>query len=262
MSSFDSGAKAKILIVDDEASSIGLIVSDLKSVDLEILVANSGAEGIRKASAAQPDLVLLDVRMDEMDGITVCRQLKADPRTADIPVLFLSASNNIEDKLDGFRAGANDYVEKPFHRDELIARISVQLRMRRLHQASREASRPGSEQAQRLVLSRDDQLFDKALTLIQDHLSDPLSVEELASRLGTNKVKITAIFRARVGMSLAEYAMDLRLNLSKQYVGETDMRIQQIAQLAGYQNAGDFTRAFRRRFGVAPLKFRQCMKGA
>lgn len=248
-----------LLVIDDEVASTALLVSLLKTQDVEILVATSGADGLKKAVFGQPDLILLDVRMADMDGIATCRKLKADPRTADIPVIFLSASTDMTDKLEGFRAGGNDYVEKPFHREELLARVSIQLRIRRHMLEARELARPSAASETRTVLSREDQLFDKALSLIQEHLSEPISVEEIASRLGTNKEKLTTIFRARVGISLAEYAMDIRLNLSKQYVAETEMQIQQIAVLAGYRNAGDFSRAFRRRFGVTPLNFRQCL---
>ena len=78
-----------------------------------------------------PDLVLLDIRMPEMDGFAVCARLKADPATANIPIVFLSASGDLADKLQAFEAGGADYIEKPFQEREVLARVELQLRLRR-----------------------------------------------------------------------------------------------------------------------------------
>ena len=95
-----------ILLIDDESASIALLMAYLKERNYEILVALGGLDGFRKALAGQPDLILLDIRMSDLDGLTTCRKLKAEPNAAHIPVIFLSASKDLQDKLEGFQAGA------------------------------------------------------------------------------------------------------------------------------------------------------------
>jgi len=92
---------ARILIIDDQPASIGLLIAYLQGRDIDLLVAQSCADGLRIAAAGQPDLILLDVRMQGLDGYTVCRRLKAAPATRSIPVIFLSSATATEDKLRG-----------------------------------------------------------------------------------------------------------------------------------------------------------------
>lgn len=243
-----SRPRPKVLLIDDEASSIALLLAYLKEQDMEILVALDGNDGLRKAFGNRPDLVLLDVRMPGMDGYATCRRLREDPRTAATPVIFLSAGSDVKDKLEGFRAGGNDYVEKPFHQEEVLARISIWLKA---------SIPPVTAVPPPPPATQGDRLFDRAIGLIRERIEEPLSVEAMAQTLGVNKDKLTALFRARLGLTVFEYATELRLERSRQELTETDGRIQQIAMRAGYRNAGDFTRAFKRRFGMTPRAYRQ-----
>lgn len=239
--------RPKLLLIDDEAPSIALLLAYLKEQDMEILVALDGNDGLRKAFSNRPDLVLLDVRMPVLDGFATCRRLRADERTAATPVIFLSAGSDVKDKLEGFRAGGNDYIEKPFHKEEVLARITAWLNAARPIPMDASASVPQTS---------GDRLFDRAIGLIREHLEYPMSVEALAQDLGVNKDKLTSLFRARLGLTVFEYATEVRLDRSRQELAETEQRIQQIAMRAGYRNAGDFTRAFKRRFGMTPREYR------
>lgn len=120
--------KPHILVVDDEEIVAGSIERTLRAHDFSVTVATSGVEGLNTARRHRPDLVVLDVLMPGMDGLEVCRQLRADPILADLPVLFLTARSKIEDKVLGLRAGADDYLTKPFNVDELVLRVRAILR--------------------------------------------------------------------------------------------------------------------------------------
>ena len=98
----------------------------------DLMLTRSGAQALDKARLATPDLVLLDLRMPEMDGFEVCRRLKADAATADIPVIFMTAEDDIKAKVEGFALGAVDYITKPVQREELVARIQHHLQLHRL----------------------------------------------------------------------------------------------------------------------------------
>ena len=118
----------KILVVDDDEDVAETIERSLRSGGYEVLVAYRGADGLHLARQERPDLVVLDIMMPGMTGVEVCRHMRANPELAQIPVLFLTAKAEIEDKIDGFRAGADDYLTKPFDHRELDLRVKALLR--------------------------------------------------------------------------------------------------------------------------------------
>jgi two-component system alkaline phosphatase synthesis response regulator PhoP/two-component system response regulator RpaA len=130
MSQDTAPPQAHILVIDDEALVAGSIERTLRANGFAVTVANSGVEGLNAARRHSPDLVVLDMVMPGMDGLEVCRQLRADPLLNDVPVLFLTARGKPEDKVLGLRAGADDYLTKPFNIDEFILRILAILRRR------------------------------------------------------------------------------------------------------------------------------------
>src|SRR5512139_549405 len=125
-------AGADILIVDDNIRNLDLLASLLRTRGYRVRPASSGPRALRAALSAPPDLVMLDVSMPEMDGYEVCRRLKAEPATREVPVVFISALDETMDKVKAFGVGAADYVTKPFQIEEVHSRIESQLRMSRL----------------------------------------------------------------------------------------------------------------------------------
>jgi signal transduction histidine kinase len=123
---------ATLLIVDDKPQNLRLISDFLAEQGFELMLTRSGAQALERARLAAPELVLLDLRMPEMDGFEVCRRLKADPATAALPVIFMTAVDDIAHKVEGFALGAVDYITKPIQREELLARIQHHLQLHRL----------------------------------------------------------------------------------------------------------------------------------
>jgi two-component system, OmpR family, phosphate regulon response regulator PhoB len=121
-------AKSKILIVEDEASLVEVLSYNLQREGYEVVVAKEGREGLRKAQTLLPDLVLLDLMLPGLNGLDICRELRASPRTANITVLMLTAKGEETDQVVGFAVGADDYVTKPFSVKVLMQRIKVLLR--------------------------------------------------------------------------------------------------------------------------------------
>ncbi len=121
-----------ILIIDDKPVTLGMLTRYLEGYGLTILVARDGETGLEKALYAVPDLILLDVRMPEMDGFETCRRLKADEISKDIPVIFMSALIDTGHKVAGFEVGAVDYITKPIRQAEVLARIITHLRLQTL----------------------------------------------------------------------------------------------------------------------------------
>ncbi|HEY8902022.1 MAG TPA: hybrid sensor histidine kinase/response regulator [Chthoniobacterales bacterium] len=119
--------KRLVLIVDDLPENLQVLAGHLTKAGYEILAAPSGARAIALVRNRKPDIILLDIMMPIMDGLEVCRALKADPESADIPVIFITARADTDDVLQGFQLGAVDYITKPFKADELVARVRTHL---------------------------------------------------------------------------------------------------------------------------------------
>ncbi len=120
----------RVLAIDDSPLAHRLLAARLKPEGLELHHALDAAHGLAEAQAIHPDLILLDIDLGPVSGFTVCEQLKADPSTAPIPIIFLSGDAEVDDKLRGFELGAVDYITKPFNADELCARVRTQLRIK------------------------------------------------------------------------------------------------------------------------------------
>ena len=117
-----------ILVIDDDELVSQTVQRALKMYGYHVMVAASGTEGLQLARRHRPDMFILDIIMPGADGYQVCRQIRGDPLLKDLPVLFLTARTNDEDKIEGFRAGADDYLSKPFNMEELQLRLQAILR--------------------------------------------------------------------------------------------------------------------------------------
>jgi len=121
-----------ILVVDDEPANLSLLKEALSPTGLKIRVATNGIKALEISNVSPPQLILLDIAMPGMDGFETCQRLKAEPTTADIPIIFASAFSAIDQKVRGFTVGAVDYITKPFHVEEVLARVKAQLKLQSL----------------------------------------------------------------------------------------------------------------------------------
>ncbi len=152
----------RILIVDDVPVNIAMVQALLKSEGYELVSAESGAEALRSVEEKIPDLILLDIQMPDMDGYEVCERLRENPETEGIPVIMFTATESAsEAKAKGLRIGANDYVTKPVAKDELLARIETQLRLKML-------------EGQRL-LTEQLTLINQMVTTLHHEINNPLT---------------------------------------------------------------------------------------
>ena len=124
----------RILVVDDLPFNVEYLEEELKALGYEVVTATDGEEALHQIALASPDLVLLDLSMPKLDGLSVLKALREDPCHSDLPVILITARSEFEDRVKGLDAGAADYVTKPFHIGEVAARINAQLRIRELQQ--------------------------------------------------------------------------------------------------------------------------------
>lgn len=247
-----------VLVVDDSAEDLALLTEYLRNARLRIAVAFDGREGYQKASLMLPDLILLDVRMPRTDGFAACRLLKADPRTRDIPVIFLSGCNELDDRLQGLRLGAVDYISKPFAPEEVVARVGIHLDLRARLAGMESPPEQGVEPAD---TPRINSAVLAAMDILQRDIRHPPSLPDLAHQVGTNERRLTELFREATGMPVFAWLREERFLIACRMLADSDIDIQQIADHVGYGSAGNFTAMFRDRLGVTPRDFRQSKRG-
>jgi two-component system alkaline phosphatase synthesis response regulator PhoP len=130
------GARARVLVVDDEEDIRSLVAFNLQAAGMEVLLAESGPEAVNRTRADRPDLVILDLMLPEMDGVSVCEMIRSQPESADIPVIMLTAWATDRARDVGLQAGANEYITKPFSPRELVKRVQMLLAERSLNRRS------------------------------------------------------------------------------------------------------------------------------
>jgi two-component system sensor histidine kinase/response regulator len=121
-----------IFLVDDNPNNLTLLYGILRNAGYQVRAANNGRRALETVTAYPPELIMLDINMPEMNGYEVCEKLKSNASTQDIPVIFISALDDVFDKVRAFQVGGIDYVPKPFHAEEVLARVETQLNVFRL----------------------------------------------------------------------------------------------------------------------------------
>ncbi len=251
----------QILIIDDEVNNLRLITESLKGYGFELMTALNGEDGLLSAQHGQPDLILLDIKMPGQDGFSVCRQLKSHVCTESIPVIFFTALDVVEDKLNAFQLGAVDYITKPFDVREVMARVLLHLDQYkrqqnlqlRLQQELQQNQAPDSTQieAEKQCLG-----LEKVVEYLQQHLESPPSLDKLATIANTNRTTLNQQFHLLYQMSVFDWWREQRLQSAAKQLKTSRLAVLQIAQQVGYSSYSGFIAAFKARFGMSPKKYR------
>lgn len=190
-----------ILIVDDVSANLSVLAEYLEGVGFDVVTAKSGESGLERARLIRPDLILLDVLLPGIDGFETCRALKAEPSLSPIPVIFMTVLTETEHKLRGFDVGGMDYITKPFQKEEVLARVVTQLRLRQL-----------TDRLEQMVNERTLKL-ESANQKLQQEIAERRRVEESLR-------KSEAQYRVLVEqMPAVVYSVALDENRTRLYVG-------------------------------------------
>lgn len=241
----------RILLVDADQRHNAPLLKYLRSAGYDVEVAQGIQADPTEIMAAPPHVLLLSFPEVDTRVVSLCESMSSGPWTSGASVIVLAACRSIDDKLKCFDAGAQDVIGKPFHLEEVGARIRIHSRYA-LHKMSKGVPAALGP----LPASKEDKLFDKGIKVIQQNGSSLVLARDLAKQLGTNLEKLNSIFQERTGKSAHRYAKEMRFERSKQILANTSLNIQQVAVIAGYRNASDFSRAFRSRFGMSPKRYR------
>ena len=254
-----------VLLVEDEADYRLLISSDLEE-DFQVVEATNGKEGLETALEIIPDLVVTDCMMPVMDGIELCKQLKAKEETAHIPVVMLTAKTAVESQMAGFETGVDDYVTKPFNMQLLRARISNLLRTRRLLRASyqRQLTQSVDEDTESAMLDvskldsqMDRELWERICQILRKNYADlEFSVDSLASELNMSQRSMQRKIKSVAGLTPVQLIVEYRLNQVEALLEDAQLHVTDIAFEVGFGDLSHFYRVFKKKHGMSPSQYR------
>ncbi len=265
----------RVLVVEDNRDVAEYIGSVLQP-DYEVVYAADGAEGVAKAEELVPDVIVTDVVMPTLDGLELCRRIRANFVTDHIPVIIITARVTDDDRLQGIAAGADAYLTKPFHADELRLRIEKLLEIRRrlkahplplpeggdavTSYASAEAPAATPQGANPTMEEADQSLtpFITRLNAVIDELMgrDELRVTAVASQMNMSVVQLARKLRAEADDAPSTYIVARRMALARRLLEECPQyNMTEVAMHCGYSDSAHFSHVFRRVCGVSPTEY-------
>ncbi len=248
----------RILVVDDDAE-IRSFLKDILSGFGKVTEATNGEEAMRCVMEKTPDLIISDVVMPCMDGLTLLKTLKSNVDTNHIPVILLSSKNDVSDRMAGWDKGADGYIGKPFIVEELQAMVDnlIDNRLRLKGKFSGTQQQDGKIEAPELK-GNDKMLIDKIVNQINDHLEDPnLNVEKLCQEVGLSRAHLNRKMKELFGLTPSEFIRNVRLRKACELLRQPDVDISQIAYSVGFSSQSHFSTAFKRFTGISPTEYRQ-----
>ena len=260
----ESGQKPLILLVEDNADVVAYTASCL--TDYQLAVGKDGREGFEIATDIIPDLIITDVMMPFVDGFELCGRLRNDERSSHIPIIMLTAKADMESKLEGLQQGADAYLEKPFHREELLLRIKKLLELRKNLQRYY-LKKPGlkNDAATNAITSKiaatenkvEEAFLKKVREAIEKNLTDAgFTVEQLGKLVFISHSQLHRKLEALTGCSPNKFIRIIRINKAKVLLKNPANSIGSIALDCGYNDPGYFARVFKQECGVTPQEWR------
>lgn len=250
-----------VLIVDDDPDQLRLLVAALRNTAFRVSVALNGDQGYARATVLLPDLILLDMRMPGRNGVTIARLLKTNPATQHIPIIFLSALVEQEDRLSGLRSGGVDYITKPFFVEEILERIRIHLSLAQHATLPAQCDSPKApvDQAEQ-ALSRSPAnltLKQVATEFILGHISDPtLKSSDVAQSLGLSMRRLNMVFDTFDGLSAFEFIRQERMRRAALMLAQSTLSIADVALEVGYLNSANFSTEFKKFWQKSPTQLR------
>ncbi|MDY2859808.1 MAG: response regulator [Candidatus Cryptobacteroides sp.] len=255
-----------ILIIEDTAEVARWQMKQLGE-GYSYYFASDGESGLARAEEIIPDLIITDIMMPGMDGYEVCRRIRSSELLNHIPVIMVTAKATHEDRMKGLAAGADAYLEKPFHADELAVRVSKLLEQRKLLQSKWEAvirqGEPVEENPAANELPDADRAFVGKFTDAVNKCFETgtLDYDFIASEMCLTRSHMNRKLKAITGMTSTEYIKTMRISLAKALIDTTDMKIEAIAMRCGVDDVAYFSSLFRKATGMTPTAWRSRNRG-
>lgn len=246
--------RCKLLVVEDD-KDIRQYLRDILGREYHILEADNGLHGLEVAIGEQPDCVITDVMMPGMDGIEMCRKLKANERTCHIPVIMLTAKTAVEQRIEGLEVGADSYIPKPFNVEHLRTRVRKLIELRRTMRDKYE----GKYELRRediKIKSVDEKFLEKLDQIVKEQISDPgLSVETISQQIGISRSQLQRKLKQLTNQNPSDYLKTARLRYAAQLLVSKNLTISEVTYEAGFSTLSHFSNSFREFYGMSPTRY-------
>ena len=253
------GAKAEreerptVLIVEDNVEFLSILADHL-NVNYNVLTAVNGKEGLDICMESYPDLVISDVMMPVMDGVEFCKAVRNNLQIAYMSFIMLTAKSDVESQIEGFEAGADYYLAKPFSMK--ILDLNVKRLLAYKERMMRDQDVPSRKIREEILEDKDNAFFEKLKSFLEDNISDSdMSVDMICMEMGIGRTRLYAFVKKITGMSLGDYIRELRLLRAADLLKHSDMNITEVLYDTGFSSNSYFSKVFKIRFGMSPSEY-------
>ena len=249
----------QILLIEDNPD-MRLYIRDCFNEQYNILEAKDGKSGFETATSKIPDIIISDLMMPKMDGIELCNKLKTDERTSHIPVILLTALSSVDDRIRGLETGADDYIAKPFNRQELVTRVQNLTEQRKL--LCERFSKEVKIQAKDItVTSADEKFLNKLISFIENNLADPdMNVDSLTEEINLSRSQLHRKLKALTDLSATEFIRTIRLKRAAQLLEQHHGTIAETVYAVGFNSLSYFSKCFQKQFNITPKEYIELTK--
>ena len=247
-----------ILVADDDEEVARYIKNEL-SPWYRFKTCPNGKEALKALLTGKYDLVVSDVMMPEMDGITLLKNIKSNPQVSDTPVILLTSRAEVADRLEGLKRGADAFLAKPFSMEELHVLIDNLVdNVRRLRGKFSGALIQEDKLEPLVVKGNNDALMERIMRFLNENLSNPdYSVEKLTEDVGISRAQLHRKMKEITGVSTGEFIRNLRIEQAARLIRENKVNVTQVAYTVGFSNQTHFSTVFKRYYGVSPSEYAQ-----
>jgi signal transduction histidine kinase/ligand-binding sensor domain-containing protein/DNA-binding response OmpR family regulator len=244
-----------VMIVDDSSDFVEFMTSVLGE-QYNVMAALNGKEALNKIEHQRPNLILSDVMMPEMDGNELCRAIKRNPETEDIPFVMLTARMAEEQKIIGMENGADDYITKPFNIDMLNMRIANLIKWSTTKKSSSSGKiEPHIKEIK--ITSLDKQFIETATKYVEDNLDNSdISVEDMSEKLNMSRVYLYKRMLSLTGFTPSEFIRNIRLRHAEQLLRKSQLNVSEISYKVGFSTPRAFAKYFKEMYGVIPSAYK------
>lgn len=246
----------KILLVDDDIEICRYLKSELSDW-YRFVICNNGKEALKQLLSGDFDLVVSDVVMPEMDGITLLRNIKGNANISHVPVIMLTSKSEISDRLEGIKLGADAYLAKPFSLEELHLTIDNLIdNVRRLKGKFSGALKQDDKVEKIEVKGNDEELMERIMKVVNENMSDSdFNVEKMCDEVGVSRTQLHRKLKEMTGVPTSEFLRNIRLNEAARLIREHKINITQVSYMVGFANNSHFSTAFKKYFGMSPTEY-------
>ncbi len=245
---------ATILVVEDDDSIRSYLARRLSSF-FNVITASDGITALELALERHPDLILTDVIMEGIDGLELCRKIKANSTICDIPVAMLTAKVSQSQQNEGILAGGDAYITKPFNFDYLLNRINMLIYSRRRLMEKFSGSEAINEGVAK-VKSNDERLFERVRRVVFENIANPgLTVEFIAEKVGVSRSHLHRRLKVVANMNPSEFIRAERMRHAVHMLLTTDVRVSEVAYATGFSTLSHFSTCFKEHFGMSPSRY-------